>query len=230
MKQYDPSKPLIFSHIPKTAGTSVRDVFASWYGPNLLLHYKKEKRPPAHDLDNPPEPGRPVIVYGHFHSRRGLGIDKYYPHVDQFVTILREPLERVVSGYFFMTKNETMRRAFPVAARLTLEQYVSGWPKLGVLRRHGEPMSCFLPRNFNKDNFKEIFDTLFVEVGVTEFLEASMNRIAEKLGFDFDGAQLQHLNAAKRDREVPDDIKAKFIERNALDYEMYNYARDRFLS
>lgn len=228
MKTYDPSKPLIFSHIPKTAGTSVRELFTSWYGPNLLLHYKDESRPPVHDLENPPEPGKPVVIYGHFSRNRGVGIDKYYPQVDQFITILRDPLERVLSGYFFKTQNETMRRAFWGTARLTVDQYVGGWQRR-LVRGANAPITNFFPGEVNHDNFKDVINDRFVEVGVVEHLDISMTRIAEKLGFEFDVSELQHLNAAKRTHEVSDKAKENFKKSHQLEYAIYEYAKERLL-
>ncbi len=228
MRSYDPSKPLIFSHIPKTAGTSVREMFSKWFGSNLLLHYKDKSRPPVHDLGNPPEPGKSVGVYGHFNRDRGFGIEKYYPQVDQFVTILRDPFERALSSYFFKTQNESMRRAFWGTAMVTLDDYIAHWPT-GFLRPLDYRIGNFLPGGLNHDNYKSVFDNMFIEVGVTEHLDISLRRIADKLGFDFDGSQLQHLNAARRTHDVSESAKEKFKARNALEYEIYNYARDRLL-
>ena len=125
MQIYDPTKPLIFSHIPKSAGTSVLGIFKTWFGDNLLLHYGPSER---HDLENPPDPTRPVALYGHFNRQRGKAIDQSYPEVDQFVTILRDPWDRVISGYFYRTQTPERRQKFPKVAALSLEDYVAHWP------------------------------------------------------------------------------------------------------
>ncbi|MEX6633317.1 sulfotransferase family 2 domain-containing protein [Hyphococcus lacteus] len=227
MKKYDPKSPLIVSHIPKTAGTSVRELFSGWYGPNLLLHYKDGKRPPVRDLTNLPEPEKPVALYGHFTRNRGFGIEKYYPQIDQFIAIFREPLDRAVSGYFFKTQNEAMRKAFWGTAQLTLDQYVTR--RSSRFTRGGpETVLNFLPRAINENNFKDFIESHFVEVGITERLDTSMVRIAEKLGFEFDVSQLQHLNAVKRTHEVSSKTIAKFREHNELEYRIYDYVRSKY--
>ena len=227
MKKYDPQKPILVSHIPKAAGTSVRELFADWYGPNLLLHYRDGNRPPVYDLTNLPEPEKPVALYGHFTRSRGFGIEKYYPQIDQFIAIFREPLERAVSGYFFKTQNEAMRRAFWGTARMSLDQYVT----LGTSRFiRGGPGAIlnFLPKAINENNYKDFIESHFVEVGIAEQLDTSMVRIADKLGFEFDVSQLQHLNSVKRTHEVSDKAIAKFKEHNELEYKIYDYVRSKF--
>ena len=227
MRPYDPNKPIIVSHIPKTAGTSVRELFAKWYGGNLLLHYKDGKRPAKHDLVNPPIAGKPVAIYGHFTRNRGMGIEKYYPEVEQFVTIFREPLDRAISGYFFKTRDPIMRRAFWGTSRLTLDQYVSQRPNKFILSQHGR-IDNFLPLGINRSNFKDVLHSHFVEVGVANKLSESMRRIAKKLGFEFDPNDLEHLNTSKRTAEVSHDAAAIFKKHHEFEYDIYNYVNSLY--
>jgi len=91
MRPYDPGSPLIFLHVPKTAGTSLREIFRGWFGPGLLEHYAgvhDGSLPLRHDLSALPSAGHPLAIYGHFNRRRGFGVDDDYPEVRQFVTAL----------------------------------------------------------------------------------------------------------------------------------------------
>jgi hypothetical protein len=102
MREYNPKDPLIAIHIPKTGGTSIRDLFREWFGSGLLTHYKsKDALPTRHDLSCIQDSNIPIAIYGHFNQLRNFGITQYYPMVNQFVTILRDPFERAVSRYFF---------------------------------------------------------------------------------------------------------------------------------
>lgn len=77
VRDFDPEKPLIFLHIPKTAGISCRQIFEGWYGGNLLLHYFDEvtgSMPEVHDLSRGSVGGESVVVYGHFNRVRGLAL------------------------------------------------------------------------------------------------------------------------------------------------------------
>ena len=104
VKIYESSQPLIFIHIPKTAGVSVTEIFNGWYGDRLLLHYHDEvaeKMPAKYDLKSIHDALLPICIYGHFNRKRGFGLEDYYPDINQFITILRDPFERAISGYFF---------------------------------------------------------------------------------------------------------------------------------
>ena len=223
MQIYDPTKPLIFSHIPKSAGTSILQLFRTWFGGNLLLHYGPSER---HDLATPPDPHRPVALYGHFNRQRGKGIDQCYPEVDQFVTILRDPWERVISGYFYRIQTPDRRQKFPKVAAMDIEEYVENWPFDDP--DYGPPSSNFLPRPCDMHNFRDILNTGFIDIGFTKDLPRSMARMAKALGAPFTPDDLPHINTAPRSHPAPEHLKPGFIKRNSLEYAIYDYARERY--
>lgn len=219
MKIYDPNWPLVFIHIPKTAGITCREVFGRWYGDNLLLHYYDEanaRMPKRYDLDAMHSVHSPVAVFGHFNRSRGFGVEHYYPAAQQFMTILRDPFERAVSTYFFLRKQAS---AYCDQSRIPqgdLTQYLRGLsPKMTMLN--------FFPREVTMDNYAEIIETYFVEIGLSEYLHESLQRIARKLGRDFEPAEVPKLNVSERDQEIPYDLKQEFMEERPLDYAVYRY-------
>jgi len=112
MKEYRKDIPLIYCHIPKMGGVSVRDIFHRAFGENLFLHYNK---PILRDnLLVGIKPGqiqwagllelsrvKPVCIYGHFRQTERTGTDDFYPEATQFAVVLRDPLQAAVSSYFF---------------------------------------------------------------------------------------------------------------------------------
>lgn len=105
MKAYDPSCPLVFIHVPKTAGSSVRRIFTQWFGERFVPHYFDEANgtpPQRSPLFDQHSPELPVCVYGHFNRKRGFGVQDNYPDARQFMTVLRDPFEMAISGYYFM--------------------------------------------------------------------------------------------------------------------------------
>ena len=108
MKKYDPKKPLISIHIPKCAGSSFSAILKSWFGKGYLGHYHDEKQdiaPIRHNLKSrlffrEYKPG--ICIHGHFNHDRGNGTQDYYPEVDQFITILRDPFDLHLSNYFYV--------------------------------------------------------------------------------------------------------------------------------
>lgn len=84
------------------------------------------------------------------------------------------------------------------------------------------------PREMNLNNYKEIIEKYFIDVGLTEFLPESLQRFAQKLGVPFRAEELGHLNATARTDALPDEYRAVFRESHPLEYAVYDYVRARF--
>lgn len=222
MKNYDPDNPLIFLHIPKTAGTTVRKAFFDWFGQGLLYHYYDENTnslPLRRDLAAVAQQtgGRPLCIFGHFNAARGLGVASYYPEVDQFITFVRDPFETAISTYFYV-KSDPYRWAEPKLWILetTLRDFLSSEPV-------GDSLSPFFPVKITIDNYREVFSELFVHVGVTEHMERSLTEIARKLGVAPPTGQY-FLNRSTRDEEIPYYLREEFMSRRPLESSIYRYA------
>jgi hypothetical protein len=221
MRAYDPKQPLIFIHIPKAAGTATRKVFQDWYGTGFLKHYFNEQDgtlPPRHDIFKLHRRKRPVVVYGHFNRQRGFGVEDYYPAVRQFVTILRDPFELTISAYFY-ARQDWIDWKDP--ARIPREKLRD---HLATARPN---MLNHFPREMRLDNYRDIIEAYFVDIGIAEQLDPSMTRIAAKLGFRYDRNGLGPANTTPRDQAAPDDLREVFAENNRLEFEVYKYVRQR---
>ncbi|HHL31128.1 MAG TPA: hypothetical protein ENJ41_00990 [Oceanospirillales bacterium] len=224
MREYDRNKPLIAIHIPKTAGTSVRAIMKKWYGDNLLLNYYVEATatmPEKYDIAALHSWQNPVVVYGHFNRTRNFGIEHYYPQVKQFITILRDPFERVVSAYFYMHKN--------IGDWLGNSRAPFGDLRKHLLKSRGNMLNHF-PEKVTMENFRNIIDSRFIEVGLMEYLDESMHRIATKLGQKYTTGDIPHLNHAKKTTDIPYEIKQEFMQQHQLEYAVYHYVLSRYES
>lgn len=220
MKAYDPEKPLISLHIPKCAGQSFRQVLNQWFGGHLFIHYFQQYNalPPKHAL----KPG--MCIHGHFNRTKKMGTADYYPTVDQFITILRDPLEIAISNYFFWKKKERSRQL-----------------KLGIIKEGDEhdyrniddffkkrPRSHilnFMPCDLTVKNYKQILETKFIWIGLSENLQASVDILSKLLGFE--RASINHVNASKRDEELSSINRKAFIDNNQSEFEIYQYVQER---
>lgn len=222
MKAYDRNQPLIVIHIPKAAGTTTREVFKRWFERGLYTHYFNQawnRMPKRLDLMRLHSARRPVAVYGHFNRLRSFGVEDYYPEVRQFVSILRDPFELAVSTYYYRIKMAGSWRNPDMIPKGGLRDFLQTTPP---------NMLNHFPRVVTKDNYREMIEEYFVEIGVMEHLEESMRRIASKLGMPFDPAWLDHLNASERSEPVSAELRGDYIERNPLEFDVYEYVRARF--
>jgi hypothetical protein len=143
----------------------------------------------------------------------------YYPEVDEFITILREPFEIAVSNYFFVKKRgeESFRAGKPhrIEERFKdVNDYLLGSPQSWLLN--------YMPYEITMDNYEEIFEKHFVYVGIAEYLQASVDVLADKLGFP--SVEVERRNIAERDEEVSEEVKQEFINNNQLEYAIYEWA------
>ena len=221
MRPFDPDKPLIFIHVPKTAGISVRDIFSGWFGSRLVHHYFDEAagRPPQRDdrFDHH-DRGAPVCVYGHFNRSRAFGVDDTYPDAAQFVTLLRDPFEMACSHYFYVRKVGANWKDRGRVPQSDLETH---------LDTMAPNMLNHFPRVVTKANYRELIETHFVEIGVTERLAESLARIAVALGQDFAPADLGRRNTTERDMAGLDigALRARYRDRYPLEFAVYDHVR-----
>lgn len=222
MRDYDPAKPLIFIHVPKTAGTSVRNIVEGWFPGRFHTNYFNEvegSMPAKLPAEVLADSVKPPVIYGHFNQFRGFGVADYYPQVSQFVTILRDPFEATVSRYFFLRKVSGKWKDRSGVPESDLEDFLGS----------ADPMMLnHFPKEVTMQNFREVLDQHFVELGITECLSESLGRIADKLGVAFEANALCHANATERDQPVPRYLRDAFVAAHPLEYAVYDYARSRY--
>jgi len=107
-------KSALFLHIPKTAGTSIINTVAPYYGKSLISHGDYSGKLPAEITDI-------SFVSGHF------GYSYARPLMASRVsfTFLREPRERVLSFYYFCrTRDPEEWPIYALAQKLDLEDFL----------------------------------------------------------------------------------------------------------
>jgi hypothetical protein len=101
---------VIFTHIPKTAGTSLRHIIQSQFQPQQVFEfYHLKTQPPKarkgiEKYNNLTEAQKKVIKFVSGHV--GFGLHEFLPRPCSYITVLRDPVERVVSYYYFLLRNQ----------------------------------------------------------------------------------------------------------------------------
>jgi hypothetical protein len=178
MRLYDPLYPLVALHIPKTGGTSIRELLQEWFpGERLFLHYKNgDHLPVKHELLGN------CCVYGHFNGARGFGVEDYYPQAEQFMAFFREPFERFLSQWFYVSKHLQRSQDSPdLTEAVDFETWI-------VKRAEEQIRGCNrfsfvwqLPRRPGAEPIKEMFQKRFIFVGTIEHCVESMSCLATLL-------------------------------------------------
>jgi len=229
LKQYDPAEPLISIHIPKCAGASFHVALRKWFGRKLLLHYHDEQnneRPKLHPLVKgifKKKARQNTCIHGHFNHTRGNGTSDYYPSVQQFISVIRNPLEIHLSNYFYLKKlgdkayrNGNLHKA--ADANYTVNNYFEDYPKSHLL--------AFLPKETNETNYRDIIEKNFIYICLSEDFQTSIDILAQKLGRKT--VVVPTYNISPRKETLSKELEEKFMAKNRLEFDIYNYIKNTY--
>jgi len=211
---------LISIHVPKSGGTSFRNILESVYGEREVVRFDMPRRK-KHDpvLVNREPWERPVlpagirVLHGHFSYEqltRRFEIDALVP----VVTWLRHPVDRVISHYFYL--NEQLR------------EFIGEEPeRWRLLERFGKTMLEFARDKRNRNRTARFLQGMDLErftfIGLMEHYQDDLDDLGRMLNWDR-AIPVIHSNRTREKREVPEELRAFIAELNQEDMEVYRYA------
>ncbi len=219
---------LIFLHIPKTAGTTLNRIIESQYSPFAIFTMDPHRiRATAERFKRLPEARRRrlQVVRGHLF----YGIHEFLPQGATYITMLREPVARLLSSYYFALR----RPLNPLHRKLKREG-------LGV----EDCLRLFPDRNNTQCRFiagvkdtaisderlleiaKENLTKSFSVVGICERFEESLILISTTFGWEIGFYENQKV--AKSRPMVEQQLADLIREHNRLDVELYEFGKKLF--
>lgn len=208
----------IFHHIPKCAGTSAVDALTNWF---VVV---KDYPPPWAESSDPEGYkafcDRPIdlqklkpyqILVGHFHVDQSY-LQQRYPdwksHGFKLFTFVRNPLELQISQYKYEIKMKRMSASENLEHRLMLRP---NWI--------AERFPC------TESNYQQVLDR-YAFVATVDNYQKAFDRLANLVGKP--PIHLKNYNSTeKRQFKLSDSFISEFKDRHALDYKIYEYARER---
>lgn len=225
MRTYDPEQPVIFSHMPKCGGSAFIRLLREWFGSG----YHKLNQDETQDTLLPRIATQDAdghwladvhCIHGHFDNGRGYGLPYYYPEINQYFTILRDPFDIAVSMFFFC-KQRSREGKFWYRGRQ--ENILDKYPDVEYyLREYPYWIYNHLPQDLNGQNLEERMSERFVYVGVQEDMPTTINRLAGIFG-KWDAA-LPRFNESDYDEPVPGWLRDRFYENYPLLKKIYDFA------
>lgn len=105
-------RPLVFLHIPKAGGSTLQDYILSHYPGGRFYRFTGDTQQWL-DFPSIPEDERALYdaLAGHVH----FGVHRHLPDPSTYITMLRDPVDRVVSHYYFVLADPT-HYLYPVVA------------------------------------------------------------------------------------------------------------------
>ncbi|MGB7925626.1 MAG: sulfotransferase family 2 domain-containing protein [Pyrinomonadaceae bacterium] len=243
-------RALLFLHIPKAAGTTLHSVLERQYAPGATFTIPGADSPEGikEFIGLAPERREQIrLVKGHM----PYGLHKYLSVPATYITMLRDPVDRVISHYYFVLETPAHYLHREVTSRrMTLSDFVvsglstevindqtrliSGVERVNTrlldgeerrtLRASPEPVTAEA-LEIAKTNLREHFSA----VGLFKSFDESLLLFKKVLGWG--SVYYVRLNVTRErpaKRQVPREERALIEKHNELDMELYDYARQRF--
>jgi hypothetical protein len=222
--------PLLFVHVPKTAGSSLYTIFRTILKPPelLKLHPNGETLVRINALPQR-HASRLKVLYGHVDT----GLARQIVPLRLCVTLLRDPVDRLVSYYAF-AKHMNSGSHSELARRTSITRWIEALrlPETdnGMVRRFsGLPEAGFGHCTCQMLERAKVNLAQFALVGLTERFDEFYALLAHRLGLP-----MRTYVAAKVNVERPrfDQLSARTLveleRRNELDRELYRFGAELF--
>ncbi|KAM9983855.1 hypothetical protein ACTFIY_000566 [Dictyostelium cf. discoideum] len=226
-------KPHIFIHVPKAAGSSLGGIFKRNEKRDKFVHHWKH--PSYSDLESTMQKDS---IFGHI--RYGLhfyfndndptrvpenpyGLNKY-----SYMTMLREPVDRVISNYYYHRQN----RKDPFH-ELAMNHNLTEWIKVAAAGNNEQArMICGMGwEDFGNQTIYDMalhhLKYTFKFVGITEQFTESLVLFSHYSGFQ--NIRYSKINTGRQRvsvDKIPDDLRKEIEERNWIDVALYKMALD----
>lgn len=228
----------VFLHIGKTAGSTVRGALATVFPTEVicpLVFHKQITDMPIEDRDQ----------YELFSAHIGFDLaGELASEPGNIFTLLRDPVDRVISLYYYWREIEGDRGGPVFAKELPFLEFLDSDKAAVVVDvhntqtwqiafSHDSPTRRKLKAHLSEDEvFKQALDNIeqMKVIGVQEHIEQFRGALEAAYGWNL--PELHKLNTTqKRERreEVPFEIKRKIQSLNAMDIELYAYVLKHYV-
>lgn len=229
---------LVFVHVPKTAGTTLQSIISRLYKPHeILAEYPTESLSRLEQRFKAFSTEQQVaikVILGHF----PYGSCNWSENRPTYVTVLREPIDRLISHYHFVKRapDHYLHQAVNVQD-MSLEEYVASGISLemdnGQTRMICGPAAMKIPfGQCTADMLAEAKYNLrnkITVVGLTEDFDRTVILMGHIFGWNwpFYIARNRTRNRPQRTEIAPETIRI-MEKQNRFDIALYNYARELF--
>lgn len=221
---------VIFLHLPKTAGTTVNRLIEWEYPLNEMYSVDPVlfEWSARHLRKLPPERLKKIRM---FKGHMLFGLHEVLPQPATYITVLRDPVDRVISAFYFMRSHKLhplfwkMRRE-----NWSLEDFVRNMQRDNVQSKivagavYEEPCTREIVEKA-KYNLRNHFSV----VGLSARLEESLALMKLRFGWKLSSYSSFNVTRSRpKKHDLPETTLALIHERNAFDIELYQCAEEIF--
>ena len=229
-----PKTKIIFLHVPKAGGSTLRQIFLDQYS-NVLakneIHIINRTRDAKHfsGVDEGLRLNYRLLL-GHL----PFGMHEYLSNGFQYVSMIRNPLDRVLSDYSYSKSNKN-HEAYSLINNSKMSfleyacEYASSWHSNGQTKLFAGER--FLNSECNENTFKVAIENInryFLFVGALEKFDLSLVILKKQLGWDW--PFYKKRNISNISYKASDEEKAIVNKMNTYDLRLYEFCQKKFLN
>jgi hypothetical protein len=230
---------VIFLHIGKTAGTTLRRILHRNFTRSATLLVESPVDVPARlrrEETIPAFAGLPESVRRQARLIEGhtiFGLHEFVPRPSVYITILRDPLALAVSQYSFVRRTPT-HWLHDTALRMTFDEYLRSGVSLEMDNSQTRALAGDHSTPFGKcsdellETAKRNLDSHFGVVGLTERFDESLVLLKRTFGWSRLCYVPANVAPAQRRPPASDSALRMLRDLNRLDIQLWEFARDRF--
>ena len=216
-------QPLVFTHIPKTAGTTVNFALESVFPGRGAFHLQRRS-----DQDLKALAADPAIhVYaGHMTYQRAAAAFEATDRRPLYITVLRDPIERILSAYAYARETTEAKRWHALARSHDINAFIAI-----VAKEHRQFLvgkQCRFVSADKTANADQAFDSLkknFAVVGVQRNLEGFLSGIERVTGLGLPRSGSRNQTAKRVFKEQLAKKTLRILERTTKeDRRLYDMA------
>ena len=227
------NRSIIFVHLPKCGGTTLNRLIEWEYPPTRIFSidpsffrwsYRRLLR------SSPRRLNRMQAIQGHM----PFGIHRILPQQATYITVLREPVDRGISEYYYAL-SRVVHPEHRSIKRLSLDEYIRLTPYANVqtkLIAGEDPGYDFLSGECTEQTLRQAKANLeqhFSLIGLTERFEETLALARILFGWKIPNyADFNVTRGRPRKEEVPGEIRRVIEERYGFDAELYRFAAELF--
>jgi hypothetical protein len=249
-------RQLLFHHIPKTAGSTLRYRLASLYGAERVCNAETQ-----HELAALGK-AKALSDFRFFAGHFSYSVIADFLSDAVWITFLREPTERVVSQYYNhsnpdrvpdhwkqrITNRGTWQEYVDLAEGISLKAWLELDNPLANSISCNRQVQAFIPNKVRRsvtdwsiynaellELAKNHITTRFSFLGIQEYFDLSLSLLETNLNIlplQDATSTIENVNTKKGFGEryqLDAEISALIHDRNLMDWELYAWAKDRFL-
>jgi hypothetical protein len=232
------NQTIVFLHIPKTAGSTLNSIMERQYSRRQFYSlyptrlYPDGNAKQFHSMSTE-QRAQLRLLTGHV----GYGFHCELPNPVTYFTLLRDPIERVISFYYYVRRNAGhYLHDYTLAQNLSLPQFVaSGSTEVNdnlsvrMISGHWKDIAYGQCTREMLEMAKQNLREYFAVVGLAERFDESLLLLKQAFGWR-NVYYMRHNVTQDRPRqgELPVDTLNLIRQHNQLDGDLYDFARTLF--